>query len=109
MVIKTFDMVHLHCFFSLNKLSILLLVLVFGTLGVLFISEATAQPATPINLSNTEGESYRPQILVKENNVYAIWQDDSVGKGDIFFSSSSNGGLSFSPVVNLSDNEGTSA
>ena len=109
MVIKTFDMVHLHCFFSLNKLSILLLVLVFGTLGVLFISEATAQPATPINLSNTEVESYRPQILFKENNVYAIWQDDSVGKGDIFFSSSSNGGLSFSPVVNLSDNEGTSA
>jgi len=62
-----------------------------------------------VQLSFTEGRSFHPQLAVIENNVYAVWTDDSTGNKEIFFSKSSDGGLNFQKEINLSNNNGTSA
>ncbi len=64
---------------------------------------------TTIQVSNTNGQSFHPQLAVIENNVYAVWTDDSIGNKEIFFSKSSDGGLNFQKEINLSNNNGTSA
>ncbi len=58
----------------------------------------------PINISNNAGTSLVPQIVVSAvGNIYITWQDDTPNPGsesDVFFSSSTNGGTSFSnPVI----------
>ena len=62
----------------------------------------------PINLSNSNGNSTNPEIAASGNNVYVVWSDTNGaegGKEDIFFSSSSDNGVSFGKPINLSDNE----
>jgi hypothetical protein len=40
----------------------------------------------PINLSNNDGNSITPKIVVSDqNNVYVVWSDDTTGNGDVFF------------------------
>jgi hypothetical protein len=51
-----------------------------------------------------------PQISVSENNVYVVWHEASIsGSFDVFFRKSSNGGLSFDTIKNLSHNKGDSS
>ena len=59
-----------------------------------------------INLSNNAAESGRPQIAVSGNNVYVVWQDFTSKNYDIFFRASNDNGVSFSDVINLSNNAG---
>lgn len=77
--------------------------------GIFLISQVVAEPTVTVNLSNTNEKSHRAQMFAFDNNIYVVWQDDSSGKGDIFFSRSTNSGVSFDSVINLSDNAGTSA
>ena len=50
-----------------------------------------------------------PHIAVTGNNVYIVWHEVSLsGSFDIFFRKSSNGGLSFDSIKNLSHNAGDS-
>jgi hypothetical protein len=86
--------------------------ILFGMTSILFFSFMyTTVDATPtqVQLSHTEGLSYNPQLAVNENNVYAVWTDDSPGNKEIFFSKSTDGGLTFEKSINLSNNNGTSA
>ena len=65
---------------------------------------------TPINLSNTTGGSYSPQIAASGNNVYVVWRDQTTGNADIFFARSTDGGVTFNSIpINLSNNTGRSA
>ena len=57
---------------------------------------------TPINLSQNNGSSAFPRIVVSESNVYIVWYDYSPGQSDIFFAKSTDGGESFE-VTNISD------
>ncbi len=41
-------------------------------------------------------------------NVYVVWQDQRNGDSDIYFSRSTNGGISFSPNVRVNDDNGNS-
>jgi hypothetical protein len=59
-------------------------------------------------ISSNNGTSELPQIAVQGNNVYVVWQDNTPGNYDIFFTYSSDNGNSFAPVLNLSNNNGTS-
>ena len=61
-----------------------------------------------VNLSNNNGTSQLPQIAAQGNNVYVVWQDNTPGNYDIFYTHSSDNGNSFEPIVNLSNNNGTS-
>ncbi len=60
---------------------------------------------TSVNLSNNTGNSGAPQMVVNGNNIYTTWMDDSSGNFDIFFSKSTDGGLTFTAPVNLSRDE----
>jgi len=86
-----------------------LIVFLVGMGGIFLISQVVAEPTVTVNLSNTNEKSHRAQMFAFDNNIYVVWQDDSSGKGDIFFSRSTNSGVSFDSVINLSDNAGTSA
>jgi len=58
------------------------------------------------NLSDADsGFSAFPQIAAVGSNVYAVWQDNTPGMFDIFFSRSTNSGESFDSSINLSDSD----
>ncbi|MGH9922514.1 MAG: sialidase family protein [Nitrososphaerales archaeon] len=61
------------------------------------------------NLSNTPGYSINPEIAVSGSNLYVVWEDDSLGNFDIFFTRSADTGISFDSTINLSNTLGISA
>jgi len=61
-----------------------------------------------IDISSNNGTSGLPQISSQGNNVYVVWQDNTNGNNDIYFTYSSDKGGKFEPVRNLSNNSGTS-
>jgi hypothetical protein len=63
-----------------------------------------------VNLSNSTGLSQLPSIAASGNNVYVVWQDDSLVSGtfDILYRRSTNAGANFSGAVNLSNTAGNS-
>ncbi len=61
-----------------------------------------------INLSKTPGNANYPKMAVSGNNVYVVWQDDSSGNKEIYFSRSTDNGATFGNVINLSNNPGES-
>jgi hypothetical protein len=60
------------------------------------------------NLSNNAGISDEPAIAVSGNNVYIVWRDSTPGRGEIFYTRSTDGGATFSGIVNLSNTPGSS-
>ena len=62
--------------------------------------------STPRNLSQTPGDSILPKIAVSGPNVYVIWQDESGGPSQIFYSRSTDGGDTFTAPRNLSQAPG---
>ena len=51
-----------------------------------------------INLSNNNGSSAFPRLVVSEPNVYVVWYDYSPGQSDIFFGKSDDRGKSFHTI-----------
>ena len=45
---------------------------------------------TITNISNNKGTSECPSIAISKNIVYAIWEDDTLGNHEIFFTKSNN-------------------
>jgi hypothetical protein len=76
----------------------------------------------PINISNNPRDSVYSQVATYKNNTYVVWEEETAsyttttttdnGKYstnyDIFFKKSTDGGLSFSKAINISDNAGFS-
>jgi hypothetical protein len=59
---------------------------------------------SPINLSDNSGFSEHPQIAAYDNNVYAIWADDTSGNREVLFTRSEDNATSFDKIKNLSNN-----
>jgi len=57
----------------------------------------------PINLSNDTGDSINPNLIVSDNNVLVIWNDNSTKKYNVIIKKSSDGGITFSQPINLSN------
>ena len=57
-----------------------------------------------VNLSNNSGFSEHPQIAAYDNNVYAIWADDTSGNREVLFTRSVDNGTRFDKIKNLSNN-----
>ena len=57
-----------------------------------------------VNLSNNSGFSEHPQIAAYDNNVYAIWTDDTSSNREVLFTRSVDNGTSFDKIKNLSNN-----
>ena len=68
---------------------------------------ADFDPST-INLSNNIGLGVGAQIATQGNTLYVVWQDNELGDNEIFFKRSTDGGATFGPTINLSDNVGES-
>ena len=49
-------------------------------------------------MSNNSGFSEHPQILAYDNNVYAIWADDTSGNREVLFTRSVDNGTSFDKI-----------
>lgn len=65
--------------------------------------------STPKNLSNNSGNSFSAQIAVGLNgNIEVVWTDDTPGNNDIFFTHSTDGGVTFAATKNLSNSPGNS-
>ncbi len=63
----------------------------------------------PMNLSNDTSASSFPQLAVDGNNVYVVWQGSvNFEPHEVYFSTSLDGGNTFSGPTNLSNNTGTS-
>jgi hypothetical protein len=66
----------------------------------------------PDNISENAGDSFLPQISSDGDNVYVVWYDNTTPDDnfDIFFATSTDGGLTFSelPDNNISENPGGS-
>lgn len=63
---------------------------------------------TAYDLSNNAGISDEPDVAVSGNNVFVVWRDSTPGRGEIFYTRSTDGGATFSSTVNLSNNTGSS-
>src|SRR5437867_2468070 len=64
----------------------------------------------PKNVSQNAGSSVFPQIAVDSGgNINVVWEDNTPGNFNIFFSRSSDGGVTFSAPTNLSNIGGVGA
>lgn len=59
----------------------------------------------PVDISTNTGQSGTPEVVVSQNNVYAVWMDDTPGNYDILFTKSADGGKTFSKPVNISNDK----
>jgi len=67
--------------------------------------------SAPINISNNPGWSLQPVIATTQTGpakIYVVWLDETPKNPDIFFSSSSDGGKTFTAPINISNNSGSS-
>ena len=78
-----------------------------GNFDVLFrASYDTGKTFTPtINLSNSSGNSGFAVLTAAGSNVYVAWIDDTLGRQDVFFRVSKDGGITFEPAINLSNSK----
>ena len=61
------------------------------------------------NISSNAGQSYGPDIVTDSaGNINVVWQDETPGNLEIFFTRSENNGGSWTQLVNLSNNAGNS-
>jgi len=60
------------------------------------------------NLSDSTGFSQASAIAASGNNVYVVWTDDIFGNTETLYRRSTDGGATFGPAINLSNNAGFS-
>jgi|GEM_PF-1282592 len=66
--------------------------------------------STPKSLSHNVGNSNSAQINVDvSGNVNVVWENNSSGNFDVFFTRSTDGGQTFSPLSNLSHSPGSAS
>jgi len=67
-----------------------------------FFAQSNNKGATfdvPINLSNNNGSSAFPRLLVSEPNIYVVWYDYTLGNSDILFAKSNDTGKTFHVIT----------
>jgi glutaredoxin len=103
--------INIHTFLILRAFFVLISIIsvyYISNYVVYGIEEKSLFFSKQLGISSNNGTSQLPQITAQGNNVYVVWQDNTTGNYDIFFTHSSDNGSSFAPVRNLSKNNGTS-
>jgi len=63
----------------------------------------------PKNISNNTGASKKPSIIAdKLNHLHIVWQDETTGNSEIFYTQSLDGGVTWSTKKDISNNGGAS-
>jgi hypothetical protein len=57
------------------------------------------------NISNKNGDSLNPRLKAVGGNVYITWMEDDGTNSEIFFSTSHDGGATFSEPINVSNSD----
>jgi hypothetical protein len=71
-------------------------------------AQAQSNFSSRINVSNTSGNSISQQIAVDSHgNIDVAWTDNTSGSYALLFSRSTNGGVTFSAPINISNNSGS--
>ena len=70
------------------------------------LTPAFAQSTSLLNLSNNNSLSSTQNTVHSGNNVYVVWMDNSLGNWEIYFKRSTDSGVTFGNVVNLSNTAG---
>lgn len=52
---------------------------------------------------DTPSNQWRPSLVVDAGQLFAVWQDNRLGNNDVFFTRSTNGGVSFQPAERVDD------
>jgi hypothetical protein len=60
------------------------------------------------NLSDNSGVSQTPQISASGDDVHVVWTDNTLGNNEILYVKGINTGSTYLPVINLSENDGSS-
>jgi hypothetical protein len=71
-------------------------------------SDNGASFSSEINLSSNDGVSTGPSLYVTGSNVVVAWSDSTSGNNEILSKISTNDGVSFGSVENISSNSGNS-
>ncbi|MCK4527967.1 S8 family serine peptidase [candidate division WOR-3 bacterium] len=58
------------------------------------------------NLSNTSGQSYWPDICASDSEIHVVWQDNTSGNYQIYYTRSQDGGDTWDDSVRLSKHAG---
>ncbi|MFQ5941182.1 MAG: sialidase family protein, partial [Nitrososphaerales archaeon] len=94
-----------------NKgLSILISLVLVGSIFVLATMMQVQAPSGTLNLSNNAAFSGLPKIAVNGDTVHVVWVDEELGVGntEIFYKRSLNNGVGFEGTINVSNTEGSS-
>src|SRR4029453_302619 len=77
-----------------------------GVLAWPLLGQALSQP---INLSQNAGTSEFPAVAFDGgSNVLVVWADDTSGNKEVLAKRSTDGGITFSSTINVSNNTGSS-
>ncbi len=96
---------------GINRTDISIAIVVLAIVSILAIgtlvepANAESSFGTVVKIDNKGGKPVLPEMVASGKNMYVVWEED----GEIFFTTSTNGGNSFGSVTNLSDNPGLSA
>ena len=63
---------------------------------------------TTKRLTHNSGWSWFPNIAANASNVYAIWEDSTLGNFEIYFNRSTDKGATWQPIKRLTNTTGTS-
>lgn len=86
----------------------ILAIVIFG-LMVLCAPAQAQQFSAPKNVSNNSDFSFTPVVAVDSNGtIYMAWEDDTDTNSNILLSRSTDGGLTFSTPINVSNTPGFS-
>jgi hypothetical protein len=81
-----------------------------GNLDILHNRVGADHDPTTSNISTNPTEAADVEVAVSGSTIHVVYEHDPVSPGDfdIFYQRSTNGGASFGPVINLSNNLGDS-
>ena len=76
-----------------------------------FMNNAVAIFEAEVNMeviSSNVARALSPSISANGNNVYAVWNDDTFGNPEIFFTRSIDSGSTFNLPININNDTGVS-
>src|ERR1051326_2171837 len=84
-----------------KALTIILVLFVLAGAGPTF-AHAEQPGFTNASSISTTGDSELPHVFVSGDGVFAVWTQTSLGKSDVLFAKSTDGGYTFGTPVNIS-------
>jgi predicted secreted protein with PEFG-CTERM motif len=83
-------------------IAIILGLSVFAGIGSSFAQVEPPGFTNAVNISQVSADSELPHVIVSGDGVFAVWTQSSLGRSDVFFAKSTDGGNTFGNSINLS-------